>query len=53
MPNAIGRNSTAMNGSVRTAASSGRRNTMPHTPPDKCCTISSARLPSTTPIQKV
>ncbi len=53
MPKMIGRNSSAMNGSVRTAASNGRRSTTPQTPPDRCCTISSARLPSTTPIQKV
>ena len=42
-----------MIGSVRTAASSGRRITTPQAPPDRCCTISSAMLPSTMPTQKV
>ena len=46
-------NNTAMYGIVRTAASNGRRSTMPQTPPERCCTISSARQPRTMPIQNV
>ena len=42
-----------MIGMVRVAASSGRRITTPQAPPVRCCTISSARLPSTIPTQKM
>ena len=41
-----------MKGSVRLAASSTRRITTPHAPPDRWCTIESARDPSAMPIQK-
>ncbi len=51
MPATIGRNSTAITGSVRVAASSTRRITRPQAPPVRWCNISSARLPSATPVQ--
>ena len=41
-----------MNGSVRLAASSTRRMTTPHAPPERWCTIESASDPSAMPIQK-
>ena len=41
-----------MTGSVRVEASRMRRMTKPHAPPVRCCTMSSARLPSATPVQK-
>ncbi len=53
MPGTIGRNSTAIAGMVLAAASSGRRITTPHAPPERCCTMSSAMLPRATPSQKV
>src|SRR5271165_6526422 len=48
-PNKMGRNSTAISGSPLLDASRIRRMEIPHNPPDRCCTISSAMQPRLSP----
>ena len=49
MPIAMGTNISATSGSVRAAASHGRRITTPQAPPVRYCSISQASDPTLTP----